>query len=312
MMSPASDMDTSLGERFPRTPEQMEQLRAKGVAAAKRMLGFIDASPTPYHVTGNVAQQLREDGFELLSERAAWTLEPGDRRYVVRSAGTLIAFVVGASSPAEAGFRIIGAHTDSPNLRVKPQPSMARKGYLQLGVEVYGGALLSTWLDRDLSLAGRVVHRTSDGERDTVLVDLRRPIGRVASLAVHLDRTVNTDGLVLDKQKHMVPMIGLGDDKLDLEKELADQLELSPEAIMGYDLCFYDTQKGTLGGLHDELVFSARIDDLANCHAAVEALCGTPDSLDATAVIALYDHEECGSRSAAGAASSPSGAGREG
>ncbi len=304
MTSSANEMDTSLGERFPRTPEQMEQLRAKGIAAAKRLLSFIDASPTPYHATENVAQQLREDGFELLSERDAWTLEPGDRRYVVRSAGTLIAFVVGARSPAEAGFRIIGAHTDSPNLRVKPLPSLTRKGYQQLGVEVYGGALLSTWLDRDLSLAGRVVYRTSDGELDTLLVDLRRPIGRVASLAVHLDRTVNTEGLVLDKQKHMVPLLGLGKDKIDLAQELADQLELNPEAITGYDLCFYDTQKGSLGGLRDELVFSARIDDLANCHAAIEALCGTPDKLDATAVVALYDHEECGSRSAAGAASS--------
>jgi len=304
MSSPAKEKDTSLGERFPRTAEEMDQLRAKGVAAAKRMLGFIDASPTPYHATENVAQQLREDGFELLSERDAWTLSPGDRRYVVRSSGTLIAFMVGKRSPAEAGFRIIGAHTDSPNLRVKPQPSINRKGYLQLGVEVYGGALLSTWLDRDLSLAGRVVHRTDDGELLTQLVDFRRPIARVATLAVHLDRTVNTEGLVLDKQKHMVPLLGLGDDKLDLKRELAGQLDVDPAAITSYDLCFYDTQKGALGGLKEELVFCSRIDDLANCHAAVEALCGTPDPLDATTVIALYDHEECGSRSAAGAASS--------
>jgi len=302
MNQPAPEMDTSLGDRFPRTQQQMSELRAAGATAAKRMLAFIDASPTPFHAVEKIAAQLREDGFQQLSERDAWGLMPGYRRFVIRDGSTIIAFVVGKRSPAEAGFRIIGAHTDSPNLRVKPQPAVTRKGYLQLGVEVYGGALLSTWLDRDLSIAGRLMVQ-SDGQLATRLVDLRRPVARVSNVAIHLNRKVNQDGLVLNKQRHMVPIIGLGDDDFDIMAELAGSLGLGSGEIVGSDLSLYDTQKGSLGGLKEEFVFSPRLDNLASCHAATEAICGTPDNLESTAVIALYDHEECGSRSAVGAAS---------
>ena len=294
--------DTTLGERFARSDAQMKELRAQGVAASKRMIGFIDASPTPYHAVQNVAAQLREDGFTELDERQAWVLEPGDRRYVIREAGTIVAFVVGARSPAEAGFRVIGAHTDSPNLRLKPNASTAKKGYLQLGVETYGGVLLSTWLDRDLSLAGRVSY-VDDGEVSSQLVDLRRPVGRVANVAIHLNRKVNSDGLVLNKQRHMVPMVGLGNEAFDLDRELGAQLDVTPDRILGYDLCLYDLQKGAVGGMDDEFVFCARLDNLASCYAALEAICGVPDDLESTSVIALYDHEEVGSRSAIGAQS---------
>ncbi len=223
---------TVLGEAFPKTEEEMEQLRTKGVAAAKRMLRFIDASPTPYHAVAHISGQLSEDGFQQLDEKEAWTLQPGDRRYVVRDDSTLVAFVVGAQSPAQAGYRIIGAHTDSPNLRLKPAPNLSRKGYLQLGVEVYGGALLSTWLDRDLSIAGRLTCN-DDGQISSHIVDLRRPLARVSTLAVHLDRKVNSEGLKLNKQRHMVPIIGLGDE-LDLNTELAEAAGLSAESIVGH------------------------------------------------------------------------------
>ncbi len=301
-MNDVADMDVSLGSRFPRSPEQMNALRREGVAAAKRMLSFIDASPTPYHAVENVAAQLREDGFSQLSETEPWRLEPGDRRYVIREAGTIVAFVVGSRSPAEAGFRIIGAHTDSPNLRVKPRATKFVNGYLEIGVEVYGGVLLSTWLDRDLSLAGRVMVER-DGHIAGELVDMRHPIARVSNLAIHLNRNVNTDGLKLNKQKHMVPMVGV-DGAFELNAALAAQLGVSKDAVLGYDLCFYDTQKGSIGGVDDAFVYSARLDNLASCFAATEALCGVPDDLAATSVMALYDHEEVGSRSAIGAASS--------
>ncbi len=300
--------DTTLGARFPRSGEEMAELRRKGAAAAKRMIAFIDASPTPFHAAENVAAQLREDGFRALDERDAWMLAPGDRRYIIRDGGTLIAFVVGARSPAEAGFRIIGAHTDSPNLRVKPQASSEQKGYLQVGVEIYGGVLLHTWLDRDLSLAGRVSHRSQGGNGGnngimTSLVDLKRPVARVSNLAIHLNRKVN-EGLVLNKQRHMVPMMGMSRrERFDVKGELAAALGIVADNILGYDLSFYDTQKGTLGGLDEEFVFSARLDNLASCYAATEAICGAPDDMESTAVIALYDHEECGSRSAVGAQS---------
>ncbi len=302
MNKPVTEMDTTLGENFAHTPEQMTDLRRKGVTAAKRMLKFIDASPTPFHAAENIAAQLREDGFTQLLEPQAWTLAPGDRRFIVRDGGTLVAFVVGAKSPAEAGFRIIGAHTDSPNLHVKPNASLTRKGYHQLGVETYGGVLLATWLDRDLSIAGRVSYR-KDGSLASALVDLKRPVARVSNVAIHLNRKVNTDGLTLNKQRHMVPMLGLGGDGFDIKQVVAEQLGIEAADILGHDLSLYDTQRGALGGLQDEFVYSARLDNLANCHAATEALCGAPDTMEATAVVALYDHEECGSRSAVGAQS---------
>ncbi|MCA9621248.1 MAG: M18 family aminopeptidase [Myxococcales bacterium] len=279
----------------------MADLKQAGVALAKRMIAFIDASPTPYHAVQNLAEQLREDGFRPLDERDVWTLEPGDRRFTIREGGTLIAFVVGRRSPAEAGFRVIGAHTDSPNLRVKPRGAIVKKGYLQLGVETYGGVLLSTWLDRDLSLAGRVTY-DKGGELEHALVDLRRPVARVANLAIHLDRKVN-EGLTLNKQRHMVPMIGLGRQAFDLNAELAAQLKIDPSQILASDLSIYDTQRGAIGGVDDEFVFSARLDNLASCFAATEAICGVEGQSDATAVMALYDHEEVGSRSATGAQS---------
>lgn len=302
MTAPNGEGDKSLGARFAKSEQQMVELRARGVAAAKRMLAFIDASPTPYHAAANIGRQLREDGFEPLVESDPWTLAPGDRRYVVRDAGTLIAFVVGSTSPAEAGFRVIGAHTDSPNLRIKPRPSHLSRGYQQLGVDVYGGVLLSTWLDRDLSIAGRVMCRDAAGALRSRLVDLRRPIARVSNLAIHLNRKVN-EGLVLNKQRHMVPTVGLGDSDLDLTAEIASQLEVKRDDVLGWDLCLYDTQRGSIGGIHDEFVYSARLDNLASCHAATEALCATTSGVESTAVIALYDHEECGSRSAVGASS---------
>ena len=301
MNDSAPKPNTELGERFPRSADEMANLRAAGIAAAKRMLGFIDASPTPFHAAANVARQLQEDGFQQLNERAAWTLAPGDRRYVIRDDSTIIAFVVGSSAPADAGYRIIGAHIDSPNLRIKPNGDRVKKGYLQAGVEIYGGVLLSTWLDRDLSVAGRVACHDKNGEVEFHLVDLRRPVARVSNLAIHLNRQVNKDGLKLNQQKHMVPMMGLGK-SFNLNAEIAEQVGVSTDAIVGYDLGLYDTQKGALGGLNDEYVYCARLDNLASSYAAVEGLCGTAEGLAPTAVIALYDHEEVGSRSAVGAA----------
>jgi aspartyl aminopeptidase len=248
------------------------------------------------------SSDLREDGFTALCATEAWRLEPGDRRYVICDDSTIVAFVVGAKAPAESGYRVIGAHTDSPNLRVKPNAAKSVKGYRQLGVEIYGGVLLSTWLDRDLSIAGRALVRGKGGSLESQLVDLRHPIARVSNVAIHLNRKVNTDGLTLNAEEHMTPVVGLGDD-FDFAEDLAHSLGVKPEDIAGYDLSLYDTQRGSLGGKHDEFVYSPRLDNLASCYAAVEALSASPEGMESTAVIALYDHEECGSRSAIGAAS---------
>ncbi len=239
-------------------------------------------------------------GFTELDEENVWTIAPGDKRYVLR-AGTIVAFVVGDEHPAVAGFRIIGAHTDSPNLRVKPNPDIAKNGYQQIGVEVYGGALLSTWADRDLSLAGRVFCRREGNRPEARLVDFDRVMARVPDLAIHLNRAVNKDGVVLNEQRHMVPVVGLGKE-MDLRTLLAKQIDEKADSILGWDLSFYDTAKATLGGLDQEFVLCARLDNLGSCHAATTALAAEIGSGPMTRMIVLYDHEECGSRSAAGAA----------
>jgi aspartyl aminopeptidase len=273
--------------------------RERDTDAARDLCAFIARSPTPYHAAAEAARRLRDAGFSELSERDAWTLAPGDRRYVLRG-GTIVAFVVGTESPATAGFCAIGAHTDSPNLRLKPNADVSKSGYRQVGVEVYGGVILATWTDRDLSIAGRVLVG-GGGAVASRLLDLRRPVARIPNLAIHLNRSVNTEGLVLNQQKHLAPVLGLGAET-GFREVLARELDARPEAILGYDLMLYDTLAPAVGGLDDELVFSARLDNLGSSHAATTALASEPHAIAATKVVVLYDHEECGSRSAAGAA----------
>ncbi|XXZ17083.1 M18 family aminopeptidase [Sorangium sp. So ce315] len=297
-----SRTSTDLGERFARSADEMSTLREHGVAAARDLCAFIDRAPTPFHAVREVASRLAAAGFSELGERDAWELAPGDRRYVIRGGSTIVAFVAGAEHPARGGFRVLGAHTDSPNLRVKPNAELSRSGYQQLGVEVYGGVLYSTWLDRDLSVAGRV-HVRREGRIERHLVDLGRPVARVPNLAIHLNRGVNSDGLVLNAQKHLAPVVGLGKEA-DLQALLACAVDAPRDAVLGFDLCLYDTLKASIGGLSDEFIFASRLDNLASCHAATAALIGAGEPGAATRVIALYDHEECGSRSAVGAAGS--------
>jgi aspartyl aminopeptidase len=294
---------TELGDRFPKSPEERASLHAAGVAAERDLCGFLDRSPTPFHAVREAAARLAQVGFQEIAEGDAWSLGPGDRRYVVRGGSTLVAFIAGSESPATGGFRLIGAHTDSPNLRVKPNADLSVRGYQQLGVETYGGLLLSTWLDRDLSLAGRVLCEGAGGAVRRELVDIGRAVARVPNLAIHLNRGVNTDGLVLNQQKHMVPVVGLGKDAV-LRGLLGSALDVQPEAILGYDLCLYDTAKAAVAGLHEEFVFSARLDNLGSCHGAVTALAAVTAASAATRGIVLYDHEEVGSKSAVGAAGS--------
>lgn len=268
--------------------------------AARDLCTFIDRSPTPYHAALEITRRLQEAGFSALDERSAWRLSPGDRRYVVRGGSTVVAFIAGSEPPASAGFRMIGAHTDSPNLRVKPAPDVHKSGYRQVGVEPYGGVIYATWLDRDLSIAGRV--SLARGKRvETRLVDLERPVARVPQLAIHLNRGVNSDGLVLNAQKHLSPILGVGD-KVELAKLIADALGESAADVLGFDLMLYDTQRASLGGLDQEIVYASRLDNLGSSHAATLALlAGAATPVPATRVIVLYDHEECGSRSAVGA-----------
>lgn len=265
------------------------------------LLDYIDASPTPFHAVAETVSRLEARGYRALDEANAWEVTPGDKVYLVRGGGSLAAFQLGSAAPADAGFHLIGAHTDSPNLRVKPNPELTTAGYAQLGVEPYGGVLLHTWIDRDLSLAGRIL--LADGT--SRLVNFERTLLRVPSLAIHLNRKVNTDGLKLNAQKHIAPIIALdGLGGMELRALLAEELGgAKAKDILAWDLMAYDVQKATLSGANREFIHAARLDNLASCHAGLTALLEAPRDAEVTRGIVLYDHEEVGSRSAQGAAS---------
>jgi aspartyl aminopeptidase len=272
------------------------------------LLAFLDASPTPYHAVREAAQRLEAAGYRELGEKDAWEIAPGDKRYVTRAGGSIVAFELGSRPVADAGLRIVAAHTDSPNLRVKPNPDVRSHGYRQIAVEPYGGVLLHTWLDRDLGLAGRVSIAAGEAPR-TVLVDIRRPVARIPSLAIHLHREIRTDGLKLNEQTHLPPVTGMESGAelsalLRTELEAAGEEALDADDILGFDLMFYDLQGATIGGAAGDFVFSGRLDNLASSHASLSALLragkrgGKPPF---TRLVALHDHEEVGSRSAQGA-----------
>ncbi|MAJ59041.1 MAG: M18 family aminopeptidase [bacterium TMED88] len=276
--------------------------------AVQDLLSFIDRSPTPYHAVAEVVRRLEALGFSRFAETAIWTLSPGTRGYAVRGDGSLIAFEVGRASPAQAGFRILGAHTDSPNLRLKPRPDRTASGYRQLGVEPYGGVLLHTWLDRDLSLAGRATVR-ENGQIRTRLIDFARPMVRIPNLAIHLFREIREEGLKLNPQTHLVPLSGLEDapeirDLMISEWRASGEEAINPEDILGFDLMTADSQPSALVGAEQEFISAPRLDNLASAHAAVKAMESAlaQGAADFTRVMVLYDHEEVGSRTAQGAA----------
>ncbi|MET0901825.1 MAG: M18 family aminopeptidase [Acidimicrobiales bacterium] len=270
-----------------------------------RMLTFIDASPSPFHACATAGERLEAAGFVRLSEPDPWPAGPG--RHYIRRGGSLVAWATHGGHTAGTPFRIVGAHTDSPNLRVKPLPDAGRAGYRQLAVEVYGGALLNSWLDRDLGLSGRVVVRDGAGSSERLLL-IDRPLFRVPQLAIHLDREITTNGLLLNAQQHLSPVWGLGDVTPGaFAAFVAEQLEVAASAVLGWDLMLHDTSPSTLAGRSDELVSAARLDNLCSSWAGLEALLSVTDAHASPAgpipVVVLFDHEEIGSTSDRGAGS---------
>lgn len=283
---------------------------APDLDAARRLLSFCDASPSPFHACATAASQLTEAGFTRLAEDAAWPGGAG-RWFVVRG-GSLVAWATSGQN-ADEGFRILGAHTDSPNLRIKPRPDVRRSGCRQLAVEAYGAVLLASWLDRELGVSGRVAVRRNGG--GAVLRPLRvdQPVCIIPQLAIHLDREVNTRGLVVDAQHHLTPIWGLaggGDEGADdraFAAFVADELGVAAGDVLGWDLMLHDLTPGTLAGRDDELLASSRLDNLASCWAATEALtdvASAEGAPGAVPLVCLFDHEEVGSTSDRGAASS--------
>ena len=273
------------------------------------LLAFLQASPTPYHAVSEMARQLESAGFKRLSEGEAWHTEAGGRYFCTRSDASILAWTLPkTASLEETGFRMVGAHTDSPCLKVKPNPALSVKGYSSLGVEVYGGVLLNPWFDRDLSLAGRVVYENTQGELKTALVDFKKPIAVIPSLAIHLDREANSNR-VINAQTYLPPILGQ-EGKLDFNEVLAEQLtaqgvvDIATNAegkrcVVDYDMSFYDCQAPSVVGLNDDFICSARLDNLLSCFIGLKAL--VEASSNEACLFVSNDHEEVGSASAAGA-----------
>ncbi|MFE1264504.1 M18 family aminopeptidase [Streptomyces albogriseolus] len=264
------------------------------------LMSFLAASPTPYHAVANAAERLEKAGFRQVAETDAWDGTAGGK-YLLRG-GAIVAWYVPEGAEAHTPFRIVGAHTDSPNLRVKPRPDSGAHGWRQVAVEIYGGPLLNSWLDRDLGLAGRLSLR--DGT--TRLVDVDRPLLRVPQLAIHLDRAVNSDGLKLDKQRHMQPVWGLGEDVRDgdLIAFLEETAGLPDGSVTGWDLMVHPVEPPAYLGRDRELVAGPRMDNLLSVHAGTAALAaaaGRGPELPYIPVLAAFDHEENGSQSDTGA-----------
>ncbi|KAJ7179226.1 aspartyl aminopeptidase [Mycena filopes] len=311
----------------------MSSSSVHGLPEAHRLLKFLNGSPTPYHAIQNAVGRLEAAGFQRVLEQDAWeeTVKPGGKYYFTRTQAALVAFTLPQKWKQGAGVSIVATHVDSPNLKVRPVSKRTKEGYIQVGVETYGGGIWHSWLDRDLSVAGRVVTAHGDGFKSR-LVKIDRPLLRIPTLAIHLDRNVN-DTFKFNQETEFVPILGQIASQLNesvSEKDLppqkassiqnnhhpallsllADELSVGPEEIHDFELSLYDTQPSVLGGLNYEFVFSPRLDNLFSSFCAVEALAqsvSTPDfnTLEGNVnCIALFNHEEIGSVSTSGAESS--------
>ncbi len=267
---------------------------------------FLQASPTPFHAVSTMAARLAAAGFERLEEAASWQLRHGGCYFVTRNDSSLIAFCLGPDGPLGNGFHVVGTHTDSPCLKVKPQPELRKAGLEQLGVEVYGGALLNPWFDRDLSLAGRVSYLDASGQLGHALVDFKQPVAVIPSLAIHLDREVNQKRSI-NAQTDLPPVLMLaeGDKPTDFRATLLRRLGeehpgLEALRVLDYEISLYDVQPAAQVGLNQDFITGARLDNLLSCHAGLEALIAAGGQR--AAMLVSTDHEEVGSASTAGAA----------
>lgn len=322
---------------------------------ANDLVNFINASPSPFHAVAEAERRLVSAGFTRLNERESkWSVVPNGKYYVTRNQSAIIAFAVGGKYTSSNGFTIAAAHTDSPCLRVKPISTLTKAGYLNLGVETYGGGIWATWFDRDLSIAGRVIVNKAANSSSTTnntsssssnsstyesrLLRIERPICRVPTLAIHLDRTVN-DGFKVNTESHLPPILATSiKAKLEesgpvvssvtspngtggastrhhtgLVQAIAKELNVNPEDVKDFELCLYDTQGATVGGLYNEFIYSPRLDNLCMTHSIITGLIGSVSTADSTTVTlandpniriaAAFDHEEVGSSSVPGAGS---------
>ena len=274
----------------------------------KRLLDFLDASPVNFLAAQNIATELEKAGYRKLDPREPiGIVKAGDKLYVTKNDSSVYAFHIGRQPMAEAGFRMICAHCDSPTFRIKPNAEMlCEGGIVKLNTEVYGGPIMSTWFDRPLTIAGRVIVRGQDAlNPQTLLLHVKRPLLQISNLAIHFNRQVN-DGVKLSKQKDMLPILGIINDELEkgnlLMNIICGELSIKPEQVLDFDLYLADATPACTFGVHDEFLSSGRLDDLSMCFAGLEAMIDT-DTADATKVLAIFDNEETGSQTKQGAGS---------
>lgn len=275
----------------------------------QHLLDFIDGSPSPWHAVSSIESAVQAAQFIRIDESAKWQLQENGRYYVVRDDSSIVLFVLGNKSPAESGFKIIGAHTDSPGFRIRPNTATLSDGFARLGVEIYGGPILATFTDRDLSLAGRISFSDEKQVRQK-LVRFDQPLLRLPNLAIHMNRGVNEDGLKLHKQNELPLLLARFTEGQLPQSYLTALLEKAAAVDIGqlvsWDLAVYDTQKGVFWGANEEFYADSQIDNLASCHAGLQALLdeNVLQHAESTLVCAFFDHEEIGSESHIGAGGS--------
>ena len=274
----------------------------------QRLLSFLDASPVNFLAAKNIASELEQAGYRRFDPREALgEVKAGDKLYVTKNDSSVYAFHIGHKPMAEAGFKMICAHCDSPTFRIKPNAEMlCEGGIVKLNTEVYGGPIMSTWFDRPLTIAGRVIVRGEDAlNPKTLLLHVKRPLLQISNLAIHFNRQVN-DGVKLSKQKDMLPILGIVTSELEkgnmLMNVICTELGISQETILDFDLYLADATPACSFGVHDEFISSGRLDDLSMCFAGLEAMIAT-ETVDATKVLAIFDNEETGSQTKQGAGS---------
>lgn len=275
--------------------------------SALELIDFIYESPSAYHGVKKVKELLDANGFTEVLECEKWNLQKDGKYYTIKNDSALIAFVVGNGEIVEDGFRLIGAHTDTPGFRIKPNPEMTTEGkYLKLNTEGYGGPILSTWYDRPLSIAGKVTVKGASALKPEVkLININKPLLIIPSLAIHMNRQVN-EGYAINKQKDTLPLLGLINEKFEkdgyLLKLIGEELNVKAEDILGFDLALYEYEKGCLIGMNEELISSSRLDDMWMVYAGVKALVNSKSNA-ATKVMVCIDNEEIGNLTAQGASS---------
>ena len=292
------------------TTKELEEIQKNFIemevkSFAREVIEFIDESPSTYHVVKNCSDILDENGFERIMPREKWEIKKGGKYFFKKSSSTIIAFTVGENFDVKKGFKIFGAHTDSPCFRIKPNPEIVTENIVRLNTEVYGGPILSTWFDRPLSIAGRVIVK---GENSffpkTVKIKIDEPLLTIPNLAIHQNREVN-NGVKIDKQNDVLPVISLINKNFEkegyLEKIILEKTGIKKEDIIDFDLYLYATEKGCLLGANEEFMSSPKLDNLASVYTGIIGLVEAEENQDRINIFVAFDNEEIGSATKQGA-----------